>query len=103
MTIIEIKQNDNGSHNNQTINNVTPEIFPIPEGYAIIPEELGTPDTLPNYPFGEIATEIQNGIPVVTSWFPLPIPEQLIGDPQPTEFEQMRADIDFCLAMMGAV
>lgn len=74
MTIIKIIPNENWGHDNQTINGVTPEIFPIPEGYALIPEALGTPETLENYPFGDIAVEDRDGIPTVTSWTPLPIP-----------------------------
>lgn len=80
MTIIKIDHNFNGSHDNQTISDYTPETFPVPEGWAIIPEELGTPDTLENYPFGEITVETVDGVPTVTSWTPLPMPEP---DPPP--------------------
>lgn len=92
MTIIKIAPNENGSHDSQTINGVTPETFTVPEGYAIIPEEVGTPDTLENYPFGEITVEDRAYpygpdevifFPTVTSWSPLPIPE-----PEPTEPEE---------------
>lgn len=75
MTIIKIAPNDNGSHDNQTINGVTPADFPIPEGYAVIPEVVGTPETLENYPFGEIETALSMGNRVVTKWTPLPIPD----------------------------
>lgn len=74
MTIIKIEPHDNGGHDNQTINGVTPETFSIPEGYAVIPEELGTPETLENYPFGIITVEDRDGVPTVTSWTPLPLP-----------------------------
>ncbi len=92
MTIIKIETNDNGSHSNQTINGVTPETFPIPEGYAVLPEGVGTPDTLKNYPFGDITVETIDGIPTVTSWTPgtLPEPEPVVkpstpeGDPPVT-------------------
>ena len=77
MTIIKIVPHENGGHDNQTTN--TP--IPVPEGYAIIPEEVGTPETLPNFPFGEIKTDFfADNVPVVTSWTPLPIPEP---EPQP--------------------
>lgn len=82
MTIIKIEQNENGSHDNQTINGVTPETFPVPEGYAVIPEELGTPKTLENYPFGKVTTGFVNDVPIVMSWTPLPIPEPEPG-PEP--------------------
>ena len=47
MKIIEIQALDNGAHNNQTINSA----IPVPIGWAIIPEEMETP----NFPFGDIA------------------------------------------------
>lgn len=77
MTIIKIEPNENGSHDNQTIYGVLPNSW-IPDGWAVIPDELGTPDTLENYPFGEVTVEEREGIPTVTSWTPLPIP-----DPEP--------------------
>jgi len=84
MTIIKIEPNDNGSHDNQTINGVTPETFPVPEGCAVVPESVGTPDTLENYPFGEITVEAIDGIPTVTSWTPGVIPEpEPVPEPEP--------------------
>ena len=83
MTIIKIKQNGNGSHDNQTINGVTPEA-------------LGTPETLENYPFGEITVEDRDGVPTVTSWTPLPIPE-----PEPQPEERYTAE-DLLRALAGA-
>lgn len=74
MIIIRIKSNDNGSHENQTINNATLKTFQIPNGYAVIPENVGTPDTLENYPFGEIIVKNIDGVPTVTRWTPGIIP-----------------------------
>ena len=71
MTIIKIAPYDNGGHDNQT----SSIDFAPPEGYAVLPEEVGTPETLENYPFGEIAVEDREGVPTVTGWTPLPIPE----------------------------
>lgn len=71
MTIIKIAPNENGSHDNQTMS--TP--MPVPEGYAVIPPEVGTPETLENYPFGDVTVEVFEDVPTVTSWTPLPIPE----------------------------
>lgn len=86
MTIIKIEQNANGSHDNQTINGVTPATFPIPEGYAVVPEDLGTPDTLKNYPFGAVTVETINGILTVTSWTPLPKPKpEPLPEPDPSD------------------
>ena len=84
MTIIKIAPYDNGGHDNQTINGVTPETWPIPEGYAVIPEEVGTPETLENFPFGEVTVEERNGVATVTGWTPSPIPEPEPG-PLPHE------------------
>ena len=41
MTIIKIAPNENGSHDNQT----TSSVIPVPEGWAVVPEEVGTPET----------------------------------------------------------
>lgn len=80
MTIIKIEPHDNGGHDNQTINGVTPDTFPIPEGFAVIPKSVGTPGTLKNYPFGTVTVETINGIPTVTSWTPGTMPEP---EPEP--------------------
>lgn len=42
MRIIEIKALENGGHNNQNANFVK-----IPEGYALIPDDMPIPDTFP--------------------------------------------------------
>ena len=78
MTIIKIEPHDNGGHDNQT----SSAPIPIPEGWAIIPEDMGTPETLENYPFGEVSVETIDGVPTVTSWTPLPMPEPY-PDPEP--------------------
>lgn len=96
MTILKIEPNDNGSHDNQTIYGVTPEDFPAPEGYAIVPEEIGAPETLENYPFGDITVEDRDGVPTVTSWTPLPMPEP---EPEP---EATYSAEDMISALVGA-
>lgn len=85
LTIIKIESYDNGSHDNQT----SSIDFAPPEGYAILPEEVGTPETLENYPFGEVTVEDRDGVPTVTSWTPLPIPEPEV----PTEREYTADDL----------
>lgn len=75
MRLIEIKALDNGAHNNQTINTgtfwgVAAKTFPVPEGWAVIPDDMETP----NFPFGEITVDGSTP-PVVTSWTPGEIPE----------------------------
>lgn len=75
MRLIEIQALDNGAHNNQTINGADPAKFPVPEGWAVIPDGMETP----NFPFGEITVDGSNP-PVVTSWTPGEIPEP---EPEP--------------------
>lgn len=90
--IIEINTLENGSHRNQVGNFKT-----IPEGWAVVPDDMETP----NFPFGEfetkdediIGTEEVNGelvekvidtIKVVSKWTPgvIPDPEPI---PEPEE------------------
>lgn len=79
MTIIAIAPEPNGAHDNQTIN----VEIPVPDGWAVVPEELGTPETLEHFPFGDITVEDADGVPTVTSWTPLPIPEPEEPEPEP--------------------
>lgn len=66
MRIIEIKTLENGSHRNQTGDFKT-----IPEGWAVIPDEMETP----NFPFGDAETEEKDGVMTVTKWTAGTIPE----------------------------
>lgn len=94
MTIIRIEPHDNGGHDNQT----TSAEIPVPEGYAVIPESVGTPDTLENYPFGRITVEEQNGVATVTGWTPLPIPEP---EPEPEPGERTYTEGELLQALLG--
>lgn len=96
MTIINISPYNNGGHDNQTIFGLFPASW-IPGGWAVIPEKLGTPETLENYPFGEITVEDRDGVPTVTSWTPLPIPEP---EPVPEPPEEYSAE-DMIRALAG--
>lgn len=71
MRIVEIKALENGAHRNQTGNFKT-----VPKGYAVIPDNVETP----NFPFGELFAEEINGIMTVTNWTPGTIPEP---EPEP--------------------
>ena len=79
MRLIEINSLDNGAHNNQTINGV----IPVPDGWAILPDDMETP----NFPFGDITVDEAQTPPVVTSWTPLPIPE-----PEPASVDSVKAE-----------
>lgn len=97
MRIIKIKQNINNSHDNQYINDS--KLLSIPDGYALIPENLETP----NFPFGDIEVEEVDGAMTVTSWSPKDIPEQEDKEAPISKYDQLRADIDFVAAMTGVI
>ena len=92
MNIIEIKALENGAHRNQSSNS----ILLVPEGWAVIPDGMETP----NFPFGDITTEKVDGVMTVTSWTAGIIPEVTAEEPV-SPMERMRADIDFIAAMKG--
>lgn len=92
MKIIEIKSLKNGAHRNQTIN-----IPYVPNGWAVVPEDIETP----NFPFGEIEVAEINGVMTVTKWTAAEIPETPEEETPITEAEQLRADIDYIAAMTG--
>lgn len=78
MTIIEIESLANGAHCSQTWGGPS-----VPPGYAVLPADLGVPETLEHFPFGDITVEDMDGVPTVTSWTPLLIPEPEEPEPGP--------------------
>lgn len=106
MIIIEIKSLKNGSHRNQT-----GTFLKIPEGWAVVPDDMETP----NFPFGEIEVTdedvigfewVENektGLPekvekvvgtrkVVTKWVAGTIPEpEPMPEPEPTAEDMLNA------------
>lgn len=99
MRLIEIKDK-NGFHNFQSINILSK----IPQGWAVIPEDMETP----NLPYGDITVEdipkmaietneegeeievVVGYIPTVTSWTPREMPEPTPEpEPEPTSDELM--------------
>ncbi len=68
MKIIEIKTLSNGAHRNQQKNG---EFATIPEGWAVIPEEM----ECENFPFGEVEAEKIDGVMTVTKWTAGEMPE----------------------------
>lgn len=82
MTIIEIAPLDNGAHRNQTSSMTT-----VPEGWAILPADMDTP----NFPFGII--EVDSSVPpMVVKWTAGEIPEpEPEPDPGPTVEDRIDA------------
>lgn len=76
MRIIEIKTLKNGGHRNQTADLTT-----IPEGWAVIPDNM----TTENFPFGEVEVKEIDGVMTVTKWVAGAIPEpEPTPEPKPT-------------------
>ena len=100
MTIIYIEKEANNAHNNQTIYSSTVGKFRVPDGWAVIPDDMETP----NFPFGEVTVEIVNGVPTVTSWTPGTIPDpEPEPEPEPTAEDvtlDMLADHEERLCML---
>lgn len=80
MTIIQIKAQSNGAHANQS---TTTPLLEIPEGWAVIPEDLEIPST---FPFIDVEVDGQ----VVTSISPGIVPEpEPAPEPEPTAEEDL--------------
>lgn len=73
MNILEITALPNGAHRNQEWDKL-----PIPEGWAVIPEDM----ELENFPFGNVTAEELDGAMTVTGWESLPMPEP---EPEPVD------------------
>ena len=87
MRLIQITQSPNGGHKNQTGHFET-----IPDGWAVIPDSMETP----NFPFGTITSEEIDEVTTVTSWAAGNMPEPIQA---PTEAERLRADVDYIAVM----
>lgn len=98
MLLIEIERQSNGGHSNQNCGDM-----PVPAGWAVIPESLGTTNTLENFPFGEIVVENVDGVPTVTSWTPLPIPEPEEPEPGPGPGASLEQRVDALEAETAAI
>ena len=92
MTIIEIKTLENGSHRN-----ATGEFTTIPEGWAVIPDDM----QFENFPFGDVEVEEIDGVMTVTAWVVGKMPIEEKHEEPISETEQLRADVDYLAVMMG--
>ena len=89
--ILEIKALNNGAHRNQMWNNA----FKVPEGWAIIPNDMETE----NFPFGEVEVEEIDDVTTVTKWAALPIPETKPVKEEPTQLDIIEAQIMYTAMM----
>lgn len=73
MTIVKIESTGyyNG-HSNQTMNYE----IKVPFDYAVLPKEIGTPETIPNFPFGLIEVDKTQDPKVITKWTPTEMPPE---------------------------
>lgn len=67
MRMVEISALENGAHSNLTSNSIA-----LPDGWAVIPDDMETP----NFPFGEVTAEEIEGVMTVTGWTAGIIPGQ---------------------------
>lgn len=93
MKIMEIEPLENGAHRNQELFGVALVLEDLPEGWAMIPEELELPET---YPFVDI--EVQNGIVTAMTAGVVPEPERE-PTPEPTELDRLEAQVAYTAMM----
>lgn len=91
MRIIEIAALSNGAHRNQE----SSELANIPDGWAAIPDGMIIPDT---FPFVSITVDGQTVTNIEAGVVPEPAAEP---EPEPTELEQLRADVDYIAMETG--
>lgn len=96
MTIIKIEPYENGAHDNNTISGADPETFPIPDGYAIVPDNMPIPDTFPFVDITVTKTKPPRVKTMTAGIVPQPEPEPYI----PTTEERLAAMESAMLAMM---
>jgi len=80
MKIIEIQALDNGSHRNQT-----GEFTSIPEGWAVIPDDMETP----SFPFGAMEVAEVDGVMTVTKWTAGELPKEEEAQAPISKVEQL--------------
>lgn len=113
MRLVKIEAAENGGHQNQTINRISQ----IPEGWAVIPDDMETP----NFPYGDITVEdipkteidvneegeevevVVGYIPTVTSWIPREMPEIPEAEAEPTaqdDTDTMLVDHEYRITLL---
>ena len=89
MKLIEIKALDNGAHDNQTIDGV----IPVPEGWAVIPDDMPIPAT---FPFVNIT--VKDGVVTSMTAGKMPDPEPEV-EPEPTPLDILEAQVTYTAMM----
>lgn len=89
MKIIEILPLENGGHRNQTVNGT----MDIPEGWAIIPDDMVLPET---FPFVHLTVDDQVVVAMAEGVVPEPEPEQ---EPEPTQLDIIEAQVAYTAMM----
>ncbi len=92
MRLIEIKALENGAH----CNNNTSAIFSVPDGWAVIPDDM----ECANFPIGEITVD-ESTPPVVTSWTPGVMPEPV--EAEPSQLDIIEAQVVYTAMMTGTL
>ena len=90
MRIIKIEPFENGGHDNQTIYGKT---ISVPDGWAVIPDEMEIPDT---FPFVNI--EVEDGVVTNMTEDVLPDPEPEI-ESAPTQLDKIEAQVTYTAMM----
>lgn len=92
MRLCKVEATEKGAHDNYVVDQ---GLDVIPDGWAVIPDDMSIPASFPFVNItveGQIVTNIEAGI----------VPESAADpDPEPTELEQMRADIDYIAMQTG--
>jgi len=76
MRIIKIQAEENGGHDNQTINGN----IPVPDGWVIIPDDMEVPLSFPFVTF-----HYRKGVVTDMSPLPIPAPEPPNDEPDPND------------------
>ena len=108
MFIVKIDAYLDGSRDNQTIDGATPETFPSPEGWAVVPDTLDTTDYYAYNGFVILTIETIDGVDTVTSYVPnveaweewkASLPEVEEPVEQPTQLDRIEAQVTYTAMM----
>ncbi len=91
MRLTEIAPLANGAHNNYTID----RHVPVPEGWAVIPEDM----VCENFPYGDLTAEDIDGVMTVTSWVPGEVPEPPEPPPPMPTLDERVTELEDALAV----